>query len=285
MFHLLSLIVFALILITLFVRLSESVIAREWWAEVVRLWKSVGISGRLLAIAVLLLAAQSGGSKGYSPVSALFKLLFWDPSSPWQLAEPAERVESAVASVSAAEADLGVTESATNAVATISFDWHAQTRLPFHDAQNVLASTVRVVETNISGVLYEDHYVCFNQTASTNPAVILIEYARSLDGGIIERETSRVVTNSYPFTSVINLQSGSYTCYWFRCAVPLSFINEQRDWSGEALFGAPADSGHGFDLLGTLVIDFENAIWVGSTTNVILGTSTNRFRNGIRTED
>ena len=79
----------------------------------------------------------------------------------------------------------------------------------------------------------------------------------------------------------MTLQSGAYTCYWFRCEVPLAFTNAVRDWNGEALFGSPAGSGKGFDLLGTLVVDDGDSIWVGATTNVVLGAQTNEFKNGI----
>ena len=53
------------------------------------------------------------------------------------------------------------------------------------------------------------------------------------------------------------------------------------DWNGEALFGSPSGSGRGFDLLGTLVIDDGDDIWVGATTNHVFGAVTNEFRNGI----
>lgn len=281
---LITLVSFLLALCVL-VRLAESHRFSDYLSELTRMWRAIGLPGRALAVMVLVLCAQSGGSKGVAPVTALFRLLFWTPGTPWQIAEPAEKTTIAAQSVSQAEADLVAVESATNNIVTLSFDWHAAQRLPWNEKQNVLAQTVLVAPTNISGVLYEDHYVAFNSSASTNPAVILIEYARRLDDGSIERESARVVTNSYPFTSVVSLQSGNYTCYWFRCAVPVAFTNAVRDWSGEALFGSPAESGRGFDLLGTLVIDDGNEVWAGATTNVVIGSQTNVFRNGIRTED
>jgi hypothetical protein len=68
--------------------------------------------------------------------------------------------------------------------------------------------------------------------------------------------------------------------------VPAAFTDELRDWNGEALFGSPAGSGRGFDLLGTLVVDDGDDIWVGATTNIFMGGITNEFRNGINvTED
>jgi len=138
----------------------------------------------------------------------------------------------------------------------------------------------------IAGKLYEDHYVSFNAAASTNPAVILIEYAKRRDDGTVERYSSEVTTNSFPDTTVVELQSGSHTCYWFRCPVPAAFTNELRDWNGEALFGSPSGSGRGFDLLGTLVVDDGDDIWVGASTNHVFGAITNEFKNGINvTED
>jgi hypothetical protein len=63
--------------------------------------------------------------------------------------------------------------------------------------------------------------------------------------------------------------------------VPLAFASCVRDWNGEALFGSPAGSDHGFDLLGTLVIDHGGDVWVGANTNVVIGGATNVFSNGI----
>jgi hypothetical protein len=265
------------------VRMAESALCRGLLAELRRMWIAAGIPGRLLAVFVLFMCVQSAGSKGVTPVQSLVRMLFWAPGSPWQLAAPASAVDGAQESVARAEADLDEVDAVTasNDVVTLSFDWHAPDRLPYHERQNVLAWTAQVVPTNIAGVLYEDHYVCFNAAASTNPAVILIEYAKRRDDGTVERYSSEVVTNSFPETSVVELQSGSHTCYWFRCPVPPAFTNELRDWNGEALFGSPSGSGRGFDLLGTLVIDDGDDIWVGATTNHVFGAVTNEFVNGV----
>ena len=265
------------------VRMAESALCRGLLAELRRMWIAAGIPGRVLAVLVLFMCVQSAGSKGVTPVQSLFRLLFWAPGSSWQLAAPASAVDGAQASLARAEADLADvdTVASSNDVVTISFDWHAPARLPYHERQNVLAWTAQVVPTNINGTLYEDHYIAFNASASTNPAVILIEYAKRRDNGTVERYSSAVVTNSYPDTSVVDLQSGSHTCYWFRCPVPPAFTAEVRDWNGEALFGSPSGSGRGFDLLGTLVIDDGDDIWVGATTNIVFDGSTNEFRNGI----
>lgn len=285
----LATLVILLWLLCLAARMAESSVCRGMLAELRRMWIAAGIPGRLLAVLVLVVCAQSGGTKeGPTPLQSLFKFLFWDPGQPWQLAGSSAMIDGAAESVAQAEADLDEVEAVTasNDVVTISFDWHAPDRLPYHERQNVLAWTAQVVPTNIAGVLYEDHYVCFNAAASTNPAVILIEYARTVDGGTVERYSSAVVTNSYPETSVVELQSGSHTCYWFRCPVPAAFTNELRDWNGEALFGSPSGSGRGFDLLGTLVVDDGDDIWVGASTNHVFGAITNEFKNGINvTED
>lgn len=248
---------------------------------VARLWRSTGVPTRAAAIVAVVFFTLVGGSKGPSPITRVLRLLFWDQSLTWPLTEATLKTQAAAAANEVTRAALEEVEAATNEVWTFSFDWHAPQRLPYHERQNVLAWTAQVVPTNIAGTLYEDHYVAFNSQASTNPAVILIEYAGKDDAGNVVRYSADVVTNSFPVTSVVTLQSGSYTCYWFRCAVPAAFVGSTRDWNGEALFGSPAGSGKGFDLLGTLVVDDGDDIWVGATTNAVLGGVTNEFRNGI----
>jgi hypothetical protein len=261
--------------------------ARGLFAEIRRLWRSMGVPGRVIAIIAVVCCVQSGGSKGVSPVARVMRLLYWAPGSQWQLLTAHEAAVEAASSASAATGALARAETAaTNiSVYTISFGWHAPQRLPYHARQNVLSYTPLVVATNIDDVLYEDHYVAFNAVASTNPAVILIEYAKRLDSGEIERRSSSVVTSSFPDTATVQLQSGSYTCYWFRCAVPPGYANAVRDWNGEALFGSPAGSGAGFDLLGTLVVDDGDDVWAGANTNMVVGAATNIVRNGVITED
>jgi len=269
-------------------RAYESGAFRAYVAELRLRWRSAGVPARALGILLLICCALEGGSKGVTPVGRLFRLLFWQPEVAWVLEAESSQVASSSAAVAAAAAALDAVDAAPAAdtIATLSFDWHADDRLPYHDRQNVLAWTAWVAPTNINGTLYEDHYVAFNGAASTNPAVILIEYARTLDDGSVERETARVVTNSYPQTSVVTLPSGVHTCYWFRCAVPTVYTNAVRDWNGEALFGAPVGSGYGFDLLGTLVVDDGDSVWAGASTNIVIGATTNRFANGINiTED
>lgn len=259
------------------VRLHESGLTDSLWRQ----WKSLNFPTRVALTLAVVFFTLVGGSKGPGPITRVLRLLFWDHPMTWALSEAQQKTEAAVAANEISREAIEEAEAVTNDVRTISFDWHAPDRLPYHERQNVLAWTATVIPTNINGVLYEDHYVAFNSSASTNPAVILIEYAGKREDGSIERYSAPVVTNSYPDTSVVTLQSGAHTCYWFRVVVPVAFTNCVRDWNGEALFGSPHGSGKGFDLLGTLVIDDGNDVWVGATTNFFLGGITNVFKNGI----
>lgn len=270
-------------------RYYESGAARAYITELHKTWKSLGVPGQIVVTVLIVMCTSSGGSKGISPTAALFRTLFWHGND-WALmeaydanAESKASVASATNSISVATNVSEIVESFvdTNNVVVYSFDWHSPNRLPYHDRQNVLGRTVKVVSTNIAGVFCEDHYVAFNESATTNPAVILIEYARTRDDGTVERYSSPTITNSYPSMVPVTLQSGTHTCYWFRCEVPLAFTNALRDWNGEALFGSPQDSGKGFDLLGTLVIDDGDNVWEGATTNMVVGITTNQVKNGI----
>ena len=108
--------------------------------------------------------------------------------------------------------------------------------------------------------------------------------ACTMPDGTIIRETSTTITNSYPDTVTVSLQSGDYECYWFRCIVPERFANNGHvmDWNGEALFGSPAGSGKGFDLAGTIVIDNQLGIWAGRSDDIDFGGGEiHAFTNGI----
>jgi hypothetical protein len=232
----------------------------------------------------------SASARESTPIASLFRILFWHGSDIWALKGAATSNELAAASIASATNSMAQATNTsalvtsyvdTNDVVTFSFDWHSPNRLPYHDRQNVLGRTVWVQPTNILGVLYEDHYVAFNESATTNPAVILIEYSRKLDNGTVQRFSSPTITNSYPVMVPVNLQSGSHTCYWFRCEVPMAFTNAVRDWNGETLFGSPEGSGKGFDLLGTLLIDDGDNIWAGATTNMVVNGVTNAVKNGV----
>lgn len=265
-------------LLVLAVRLIDSPSTRGLLA----MWKASPWGKRLLFAVFLAASTLLGADKTPVP-QALLRMIFWTPGSPWQLATQADTAAQADAAALSAQADAAAVAHTvgSNDVVTLSFDWPAPDRLPAHDRQNILAWTVQVIPTNINGTLFEDHYVAFNSSASTNPAVIQIEYARSRQGGAVERYSAKVVTNSYPATAILNLQSGAHTCYWFRCEVPAAFSNSVRDWSGEALFGSPAGADTGFDLLGTLVIDDDQNVWVGASTNIVIAGVTNAFANGI----
>jgi hypothetical protein len=286
---------FAIALILFFgfllARYYESGAAREYVNQLHGVWRSLGISGRIVMGVLVITCALHGGSKGISPAASLYRMLFWHGAD-WALlpafdknTQSKQAVETSTNAIASATNTAAAVTAyvATNNVITYSFDWHSPNRLPYHDRQNVLGRTVWVQPTNILGVLYEDHYVAFNAAATTNPAVILIEYARTLDDGSVERYSMPTITNSYPAMVSVTLQSGVHTCYWFRCEVPEVFTNCcVRDWSGEALFGSPEGSGKGFDLLGMLLIDDGDNIWEGATTNIIMDTSINYpVRNGI----
>lgn len=247
----------------------------------IQYWRSLTRFDRVFLTTMFVVMTLIGGSKDPA-ITKLFKLLFWP------YGEVSQLVPAWIATTHAENDHIVITNLLTTMESNIntntiniSFDWHAPNRLPEHNRQNTLGWTVWVTPITIDGILYEDHYVAFNAQASDAPAVINIEYARTLSDGTIERYTSSVVTNSYPEKVDIHLQSGTYPCYWFRCAVPIPFVNEPRDWNGEALFGSPHGSGGGFDLAGTLVIDDGNNVWVGATTNIILNGVGQSFANGI----
>lgn len=246
---------------------------------------------KTVAVIVCILSC-SAIARESTPLASVYRMLFFHGGDIWPLLDSAQNNASASTSIGSATNSISSSTNTsaaavafvdTNTVATLSFDWHQPNRLPEHARQNVLGRTVWVHPTIINGVVYEDHYVAFNAAASTNPAVIMIEYARHLDDGTVERVSATTVTNSYPSTVVLSLQSGSHTCYWFRCEVPAAYTNicVLRDWNGEALFGSPEGSGRGFDLLGTLVIDDGNDVWVGATTNIVMPETNYRVRNGI----
>lgn len=272
-------------------RYYESGAAREYVTQLLGVWKSLGIPGRVVMGALVVMCTLNGGSKGISPVASLYRMLFWHGNDIWPLLDASnsntQSRQAVATSTNAIDSATNTAASvieyvATNNVITYSFDWHSPNRLPYHDRQNVLGRTVWVQPTNILGRLYEDHYVAFNAAATTNPAVILIEYARTLDDGIIERYSMPTITNSYPAMVAVSLQSGVHTCYWFRCEVPTAFTNCcVRDWNGEALFGSPDGSGKGFDLLGMLLIDEGDNIWEGANTNLTFGVVMYAVKNGI----
>ena len=218
-------------------------------------------------------------------MSSLYRLLYWKSEEGWRLGDVQKAVDDSYIDITNTVSAQAVADAATNEVYTLSFDWHTEDRLNLSGADqsryNVMARTVWVQPTNILGVLHERHYVAFSHMPSTNPAIIHVEYARQNDDGTVERHLAQVNAESYPDAFVVNLQSGSHTCFWFQVAVPETFANAQRDWNGEALFGSPIGSGTGFDLAGLLLIDDGGGLWSGITTNVTLGGMDMVFENGI----
>lgn len=287
--QLLSIIMAVLCIAYVIARYYESGTARQYVAELHRVWQSLGIPGRMIAFLLVFMCTLSGGSKGEPPITSLFRILFWhgeDYALASAYEDNAESQQAVNTSTNAIHIATNTAAQVTsfvdsNNVVTYSFDWHSPNRLPYHDRQNVLARTVKVAVTNIGGIMYEDHYVAFNESATTNPAVILIEYARTLDNGTVDRYSSPTITNSYPVMYPIVVQSGTNWCYWYRCPVPLAFTNALRNSNGEALFGASAGSGKGFELLGILVVDDGDNIWEGATTNMVVNSKTNAVKNGI----
>lgn len=258
------------------------------FVECRRWWKTESKLSRCIMLGLVTYCTMCTG-KGPNPLAPLFRVLFWHGED-WAILSSYNDVEGAKASnagiLEAVNAATNTSKEAvdfvdTNNVVTMSFDWHQPNRLPFHDMQNIMGYTCKVVATNIAGVLCEDHYVSFNEVASTNPAVIFIEYAATCEDGSVERYTAEVVTNSYPVMVPVVLQSGTYNCYWFRCPVPVAFTNSVRDHNGEACFGSPRGVNSGFDLFGLVVVDSGDKLWVGVSTNIVIGGVTNQFENGI----
>ena len=238
---------------------------------------------RIAAVLALMVFALIGQDKPPPIIRQLWRMMFWSADSVWQLQNQADKITVAEQDAEAAEILMAEIPEEIEQPSYISFDWHAPNRMPWHERQNILGWTCQVVATNINGTLYEDHYVAFTGIAAEEPAVINIEYAAKLDDGTVVRETSATVTNNYPDTVTVSLQSGDYECYWFRCIVPERFANNGyvRDWNGEALFGSPIGSGKGFDLAGTLVIDDEGEVWLGKSGTFEIFGQTYTYTNGV----
>lgn len=247
--------------------------------EIVNLspWRKFGL------LLIVMYATLTGATKAPPIMQSVFRMLFWSPRTRWALEQTCLDNDQSSGSIDAArEVTDQIEQIATNDVAYISFDWHADTRQPYHSRQNVLAWTCDVRPITIDGVLHEDHFLAFSSGVSTNPAVIEIEYAGLVDGQPY-RELSNVVTSSYPASSIVTLQSGSHTCFWFRCKVPPFAVGARRDWSGEALFGS-ASAGGGFDLVGLLQVDDNGDVYVGRTGTWTIGGQNCTFTNGILIE-
>jgi hypothetical protein len=244
-------------------------------------------------IALCLLAGSSIASES-TPIRSLFRLLFWHADDVWALTQVTADISSATNDTAVAQSLINSASNTLSTVAsqvetqevwTLSFGWPMEDRTPPNPRQNVLGECVWRSNVWVNGTLYHDHYIHFNELVSTNPAVLNIQYTKRLDDGTLQRWLANVSTNSYPNTSVINLEHGSYTCYLFRCQCPVAITNSVIDWDREVAFGAPLGSDSGFTVQGVFLIDEENGdTWEGiSLTNVVNGV-TNVWLNGLKVE-
>ena len=237
----------------------------------------------LIVIGLSAMAIAIGSDKS-TPSKLFSRWLMFGTKDSWELQTQDDDLTTATIALTATQQALDASEELLDDadVCYISFDWHIPNRHPNVDGrQNVMGWVVKVAPTNINGRVYEDHYVAFSAQAADQPSVLLIEYAKTLEDGTIQRYLSDVVTNSYPDKITVALDSGNHECYWFRSEVPEPFINEPRDWNGELLFGAPIDSGRGFDLSGILVVDDGNEVWVGDSGLKAIDGINYVFTNGI----
>jgi len=229
-----------------------------------------------------------------TPIRSLFRLLFWHADDVWALTQTATDISTATNNTATAQ---NLIAQATNKLAavssqvstqevwTMSFGWPMADRTPPNPRQNVLGETVWRSNVWVNGTLFHDHYVHFNELVSTNPAVLNIQYTKRLDDGTLQRWLANVTTNSYPNTSVINLEHGSYTCYWFRCQCPVAITNSVIDWDREVAFGAPLGSDSGFNVMGVFLIDDQYGdVWAGISLTNVVGSVTNIWLNGLKVE-
>jgi len=168
-----------------------------------------------------------------------------------------------------------VSEELANAAAiTVDFGFSYQSREP--SAVNQMAQVQWVTATNISGILYEDHYVEFSSTPTEAPGMVF-DYSDLLN----ESHTVEAITNSFPTVYGITLPSGVHSCYWFRCEVPVAFTNRLRTWKGPVRFGGPVGSSYGLSIAGVFLIDDGNTIWQGRTLTTQIGSNTVEWLNGV----
>jgi hypothetical protein len=272
-------------------RYYESGAARRYMSELHRVWRSMGVPGRVVACLLVVMCTLSGGSKGEPPIAQLFRMLFWHSEDIWPLytanealKDSSEASSNAVSNAISATNTMRETQSmvATQTIYTMEFDWPMENRTPPHDEQNVMADEMWRSNVWINSKMYHDHYIRFNSMVSTNPAIISIAYnGINQDTGEKIQILSDVTTNSYPQTFAITRPTGVYTCYMFRCAVPISLTNSVIGWDSEVVFGAPSGSGRGFNIAGLFVVGRDGSMWLGRTyTNVVYGV-TNVFINGL----
>lgn len=292
MFFALALLLFIGFLVALY---YESGAAREFVSELHRVWASLGISGRVVIGALVVMCTLHGGSKGPPALQSLYRQLFWHATDIWAL-KPADDALNANSAAVSNVASLAVETTNTvvgteaivssNDVWTAEFDWLMHDRVPPHDKQNVMADEPWREDVWIGGVKYHDHYIRFNAMVSTNPAIISIAYnGINQETGEKIQLLADVTTNSYPFTFAITRPSGVYTCYMFRCPVPLSLTNAVIAYDCEVVFGTAPGSTRGFNINGVFVVDRDGQLFIGRTyTNVVFG-STNVYINGINAKE
>jgi len=274
------------------VRYYESGEAQALMADLRKLYKSLGIPGRVVLGVLFVVMALRGGSKAPPAQASLYRTLFWHADDIWALkvaddalTDSSTASSNAVSDASSATDTMAETAAmvATQQVWTAEFDWNMEDRTPPHDEQNVMADQMWRSNVWINGTLFHDHYIRFNAMVSTNPAIISIAYnGFDLTTGERSRILAEVTTNSYPNTFEITRPSGVYTCYMFRCACPVALTNEVIGWDSEVLFGAPEGSDRGFNIAGIFVVSRDGKLWIGrSYTNYVFG-ATNVFINGLK---
>lgn len=290
-----------IILVTLFLayllcRYYESGSARAYVGELRRVWKLLGIPGRLVIGSLMVMCTLTGGSKGEpTALRTLYRQLFWHADDIWALKIASDAIAAnnaaftnVVALVGETTNTVAATESivSSNIIWTAEFDWLMHDRVPPHDAQNVLSDEPWREDVWIDGIKYHDHYIRFNALVATNPAIISIAY-----NGVHQQTGERVqllsdvTTNSYPIAFAITRPSGVYTCYMFRCPVPLALTNSVIGWDNEVVFGVPPGSTRGFNINGIFVIDRDGQLFIGRTyTNVVCGV-TNVYINGVNSKE
>jgi hypothetical protein len=287
--------IFVLLLAFLIARYYESGEAQSLMADLRKLYKSLGIPGRVVLGVLFVVMAYRGGAKAPPAQASLYRTLFWHADDIWALkpatdtlADSSTASSNAIADATSAINTMAETAAmlATQPVWTSEFDWNMENRTPQHDEQNVMSDEMWRENVRIDGTLFHDHYIRFNAMVSTNPAIISIAY-NGFDPTTGERARilAEVTTNSYPNTFEITRPSGVYTCYMFRCACPVALTNEVIGWDSEVLFGTASGSKRGFNISGIFVVSRDGKLWIGRTyTNHVFG-ATNVVINGLKIEE
>lgn len=266
---------------------------RGWWRGV-RPWPEWANTRRRVAVWCVFVLVFSAFGADKAPGPRIMRMLLWHSGLSRFFGSsdvPKERtVTEAEAALDGAETNMVLTashaETVSNVTAdviaaastaecwTVDCDWPLASR--YDTYKNVLVSFSWSQPTNVSGVLYDDNYLEFSQTPGDAPQM-LFDYHDRL--GRTNYVTA--VTNSYPDTFVVQTQSGSHTCYWFRCEVPSAFTNCVRTWDDEARLGGPVGSDQGFDIAGTLLLDDGGTLYQGRTLTTVIGGVDCEFQHGL----